>query len=88
MAVCITICTFVVLVILTLLHKCVWEPRYNFRPEPAIGMDYDDYKIDTTIWYNNAASVYLRDKTRIVEPDSSKSDIQRVLNQNIFRPPS
>ena len=58
--------TAAIALLVSVIYKCVWEPRYNFTTFKRYGVDADDYKVDTISWHNTSASDYLRGKTSIL----------------------
>ena len=64
----IIISTMVIIAFLTIIYKCVWEPRYNFTKPKRFGVEFEDYKINTEAWFNVSASEYLKSHTTIVQP--------------------
>ena len=82
----IIIATIVICVGMTLVYKCIWEPRYNFTRDTMFGVEYEEYKVETEAWYNTSASEYLRNKTTIAKPLPNRPDIKQLVDQNVRKP--
>lgn len=55
-----TVINFIVITILSLLHKLKWEHEYNKLPDGTDKINSDEDQINTDEWYNDAGQKEFR----------------------------